>query len=395
MQEMFPFFLILFAGVFFSSIFRKVHIPWVVALIIAGISIGPYGFGIINISPTVDFIGQVGLIFLMFMAGLETKTSGFKGFEKGLIKLSFINGAIPFIVGITIGYFFGYSVTSSLLLGVIFISSSIAMVIPSLEKNKLLNTRLGQSVVVTSVIQDIASLVLLSILLQNLSPTTNLPLYVFYPILITILLFFRFLMPKIIKLLMFISKDDSAGLFEQDFRAIFLILLGTVISFQFLGLHPIIAAFFTGLILSDSIRSHVLINKIHTISYGIFIPTFFVVVGAQTNISVLFELSGTIQLVLIIVLGSIVSKFLSGWWGGKLVGFDSDQSLLFGISSIPQLSTTLAVVSTGFSLGLLDERLSAAMIVLSIVTVLVSPSLMNIFGERIRKSIDYPRLVKE
>lgn len=383
---MFPFFLILFAGVFFSTIFRRVHIPWVVALIIGGITIGPNGLEMINISPTVEFIGQIGLIFLMFMAGLETKLSNFQDFKEGLFKLSFINGAIPFVVGISIGYFFGYSIIASLLLGTIFISSSIAIVIPSLEKNKLLNTRVGQSVVITSVIQDIASLVLLSILLQNVNPSTSLPLSLFYPLLIVILLIFRHIIPKIIKLLLFIRAGESAGLFEQDFRGIFLILLGTVISFEFLGLHPIIAAFFTGLVLSDSIQSHILMNKIHTISYGIFIPTFFVVVGANTNIGVLFELNQTIYLVLIVVFGSVISKFVSGWWGAKLVGFNSDQSLLFAISSIPQLSTTLAVVATALSLGLIEESLGTAMVILSIVTVLISPSLMNIFGDRIRKS---------
>jgi Kef-type K+ transport system membrane component KefB len=184
---------------------------------------------------------------------------------------------------------------------------------------------------------------------------------------------------------MFINKD-SLNLFQQDFRFVFLILLGTVLAFDLLGLHPIIAGFFTGFVLSDSIKSKVLINKIHTISYGIFIPTFFVIIGAQANIGEIFNVPGAFLLVVTVIAGSVLSKFFSGWIAGKLVGFTSDQSLLFGISSIPQLSTTLAVASTALALGIIDEELITAMIALSIVTVLVSPTLMNIFSERIRKS---------
>jgi Kef-type K+ transport system membrane component KefB len=387
MTDIFPFFLILFAGIFFSTIFRKVHVPWVVSLIVAGIAVGPFGLQLVEINQTAEFIGGIGLVFLMFMAGLETKTSSFKGFEKGLITLAFINGAVPFLVGVGIGQYFGYSITTSLLLGVIFISSSIAVVIPSLEKNRLLHSQLGHSVVITSVMQDIASLVLLSIILQSIDPVTSLPLTVFYPILILILILFRFLLPKLIKLILFISSD-SIGLYEQNFRVVFLFLLGTVLIFELLGLHPIIAAFFTGLVLSETIESKTLIHKIHAISYGIFIPTFFVIIGAQTNIGVLFEINKAIPLISLVVGGSILSKFISGWVAGKLVGFDGNQSLLFAISSIPQLSTTLAVVATAASLNLIDESMNTAMILLSIITVLVSPTLMNIFSERIRGSVE-------
>jgi Kef-type K+ transport system membrane component KefB len=386
MTETFPFFLILFAGILFSTLFRKVHIPWVVSLIVAGIAIGPFGFEFIEINDTALFIGNIGLVFLMFMAGLETKISSFKGFKKGLLKLSFINGALPFVVGIGIGYFFGYSIITSLLLGIIFISSSIAVVIPTLEKNGLIETNLGHSVVITSVIQDIVSLILLSILLQSIDPVTSLPLFIFYPILILVLILFRFLLPKLIKFVLYISHE-STGLYEQNFRIVFLFLLGTVLTFELLGLHPIIAAFFAGLVLSETIQSKTLIHKIHTISYGIFIPTFFIIIGAQTNLGILFELDKAIWLVLVVVFGSVLSKFISGWIGGKLVGFDSNQSLLFAISSIPQLSTTLAVVATATTLDLIDTKMQAAMIILSIVTVLVSPTLMNIFAEKIKRSI--------
>jgi Kef-type K+ transport system membrane component KefB len=389
MEEFYPFFLVIFSGVFFSMVFRRIHVPWVVGLILGGVVIGPHVFNVLSITPTMEFIAQIGLIFLMFMAGLESKFSKFNGFKWNLLWLSFINGAVPFVVGIVITLFFGYGILPALLVGIVFISSSIAVVIPSLERHNLLNTKLGQSVVMTSVIQDIGSLILLSIVLQNIDPITSLPLIIFYPLVIGVLIFLRILLP-IVRKLFTLSISGTQDLFQQEFRTVFLVLVGTVIAFELIGLHPIIAGFFVGLVLSGSITSSVLKEKIRTISYGIFIPTFFILIGIQTDISVFLNIKGTITLTVAIVIGSVLSKFLSGWLGGISVGFTRDQALLFGISSVPQLSTTLAVAFAALSLDLIDQRLIASLIALSIITVVVSPVLMNILGNKIRESIPAP-----
>jgi Kef-type K+ transport system membrane component KefB len=386
MHEFYPFFLVIFAGVFFSMVFRRMHVPWVVALIIGGIIIGPHFLNVINVTPTVEFVGQMGLVFLMFMAGLETKLSSFREFRGGLLWLSFINGAVPFFVGLGIGFLFGYSWVSSLLIGIIFVSSSIAVVIPSLERHGLLQTRLGQSVVMTSIIQDVASLIMLSLLLQSISPVTKLPLYLFYPVLFGVLILFRLVLPKI--RWFFASQiSGTQDLFQQEFRSVFLMLIGTVIVFELLGLHPIIAGFFAGLVLAESVTSVAFKDKIRTISYGIFIPTFFIIIGTQTDVGVFWAVEGTFILVSVIVIGSVLSKFLSGWLGGRMVGFDSDQALLFGVSSIPQLSTTLAVAFAALSLGYIDQKLITAMVILSVATTLVSPTLMALLATRIKGSI--------
>lgn len=367
-------------------IFRRMHMPWVVGLILGGMLIGPHGLNLLAIDRTTEFIGQIGLVFLMFMAGIETHVSSTPRFRWSLLWLAFINGFIPFLAGLGVGFYFGYGWATTLLIGIIFISSSIAIVIPSLERHGLLHTDLGQSVVLTSIIQDIASLILLSVFLQNVSPITNLPLLIFYPLVIIALIVLRFLLPKISAI--FINGDKSeTDVFQQDFRVTFLILLATVIVFEFLGLHPIIAGFFAGLVLSSSVQRSLLKEKIRTISYGVFIPTFFIIIGAQTNIQILRDVQGVLPLVATIVIVSILAKFLSGWLGARSIGFSSDQSLLFGISSVPQLSTTLAVAFAALSLGFIDQQLITAMIMLSIVTVLVSPTLLNLFGRRIRATL--------
>ena len=370
-MEFLPFFLILLVGVLFSSIFGRFHLPWVFALIVAGIVIGPQGLGLVEINPTIEFLGQIGLVFLMFMAGLETKFSSFREFGKGIAWSSFLNAFIPFTVGYSIGFFFGFDVMASLLLGVIFMSSSIAVIIPTLAGAGILNTKLGRSIVSTTIIEDIASLIFLSILLQSVDPITALPLPFFYVLLVIILVAFRYILPKIRNFIP--RRRDEKDLFESEVRIIFTLLLGTVVTFELLGLHPIIAGFFAGLILSDSITSEILIEKLRTLSYGIFIPVFFVVVGMSADISVFTYGAGIFGLVVAVLLGSMISKFLSGWFGARISGFQNNDAITFGFATIPQLSTTLAVAFTAVELGILESELAVAMIILSIVTTLVAP----------------------
>jgi len=116
MEQFFPFFIVIFAGVFFSGLFKRLHFPWVVTLLLGGMIIGPHGLDFFNVDQTINFIGQIGLVFLMFMAGLEVKLSGFtRDFRGSLFWLSFLNSVIPFIVGYGIGYLFGYGLIHSLL----------------------------------------------------------------------------------------------------------------------------------------------------------------------------------------------------------------------------------------------------------------------------------------
>ena len=382
MHALLPFLLVLVASVFSAAIFRRFHLPWVIALIVGGIVIGPQVLNVYQANPTINFLADIGLVFLMFMAGLETKLSSFSELKSSIYPLSFINGFVPMLVGLGIAILFGYPMSTALLLATIFVSSSVAVVIPSLESTGLMQSKLGQAVMSTSIIQDVASLVLLSLILQSYQPTTFLPLYLFYPLVLASLIILRWLIPQVQDLFCKNIKAEE-DLFQQEFRAIFLILIATTALFELLGLHAIIAGFFTGLVLSESIESDILKIKLRAIGYGIFIPTFFVYVGTQTDILVFTRVSGAVLLTVVILLGSLLSKLLSGTLGAKLVGFNWKQSTLFGVSSIPQLSTTLAAAFSAQSIGLLTEEILTALIILSVVTTLISPTLMGILSREV------------
>lgn len=374
-MEFLPFFLILLAVVLFSAAFRRFHLPWVLALIAAGVVMGPFGLELVEKNSTIDFLGKIGLIFLMFMAGLETKLSSFKEFRHDIAWLSILNAAIPFAAGYLIGIFFGFEPIASVLLGIIFMSSSIAVIIPTLESTGIINTKLGRSIVSATILEDIASLIFLSILLQTLDPITILPLPSFYVLLAIILVAFRYGLPKLRELIPI--RRDEKDLFESEVRIIIAMLIGVVVTFELLGLHPIIAGFFAGLVLSDSIKSDILIEKLRTIAYGIFIPVFFVVIGMETDIGIVSQGLATLGLVGAIIFGSMATKLFSGWLGARMNGYRNRDALTVGVATIPQLSTTLAVVFTAVELGLLPNELVTSMVILSIVTTITAPLVLR------------------
>lgn len=377
MIEVLPFFIILFVGVFFSEIFSRLHLPWVIALVVGGIFVGPGGFDLFTPSPAIELLGQIGLIFLMFMAGLETKLSSFKNAGRQTIPTALLNGGIPFVVGLVVVLLFGFELNTALTVAIIFVSSSIAVVIPALQSNNFLDSKVGHNIVMVTIIEDIASLLLFSILLQRADPTTSLPLPVFYLFIAISLIVLRFIIPKIRFFFSYTKDQEVRDVFQQEIRSIFVILLGTVLIFELLGLHPIIAGFFAGFVLSGSVNSRILKDRLQAIGYGVFIPIFFVLVGIQTDVSVFFSLSGVLLLVIVVTLASMISKFLSGWLSAKLQGYSKQEAFLLGVSTIPQLSTSLAVVFSGVELGLINNEIASAIVVLSIVTTFVGPLLIK------------------
>lgn len=363
-------------AVVFSTLFTRFQLPWVLALIAAGVVIGPFGLDVVEWNQTLEFFAEIGLIFLMFLAGLQTKLSAFKHFERDVAMVTLANGLVPFVVGFGIGVLFGFSLLAAVLIGVVFMSSAIAVVIPALEAKGAMSRNVGRTIISASIVNDVASLLILSAILQVFHPTSDLPIWSFYILLTAALVGLRYGLPRLRALVP--RFRDEQDLFESEVRIIFAMLFGTVVLFSALGLHPIVAGFFSGLVLSDSLTSDILRQKLHTIGYGVFIPIFFISIGMTTDFSVVVASGTAAALVLVIVFGSILSKFGSGYFSALWVGFPKREATFLGFATVPQLSTSLAVVATAIQLELVPMELLSAIVVLSIVTTMLAPLAMKL-----------------
>jgi len=381
MPELFSFLIVILAGVVFSAVFNRLHLPWVIALIIGGIAIGPNGLGIFAPNETIDFLAEIGLVFLMFMAGLETRLSSITELKRDVVRLFLANALIPFGVGVGIGILFGFQPLPALLLGIVFIGTSIAVVVPAFEKNRLLHNRLGKTVIGAAVLSDVLSLTLLSLVVQKTGGAEVFPAYLAYPIAFTALVAARWAVP-LFRDAIRTRAEEAGDLFEQELRGVFVVLIALVLLFQVLGLHSVIAGFLAGLVLSDFMTSERLREKLHALSYGLFIPIFFVVIGTKTNLAAFGATAKAPLLVPAVLIGAMGSKFISGWFAGRWIGFSKPQSSLIGVATTPQLITTLAAVAAAGSAGLLEDHVLAAMVILSIVTTFAAPLLIRRYASR-------------
>jgi Kef-type K+ transport system membrane component KefB len=377
MAELFSFFLIIASGLLLSQTFERLHLPYVTALIVAGMLVGPV-FGLVEINPTIVFIGSIGIIFLMFIAGSEIKLKSFSNIGREVIILALLNGLIPFAVGTGIGLFFGFSIFTSLVLGIIFISSAIAVILPTLEANNMTATKVGELIISSTVLEDLASLLLLAVVLQSVAPKSVLPIPIYLVLIVLVIVILKKIVPALQKL--FQHNKVASDIFESDLRFVLSTLIATVLLFELIGMHAIIAGFVIGVILGDSMKGKVE-EKIRTVSYGIFIPTFFLIIGMQTDLGV-FTDNNAIPIAIVIVLGLFVAKIGSGMLAGKIIGLQKEEGLLIGVASTPQLSTTLAAAFAALELGLLNQTLIAALVILTIVTTFIAPLAVKKLVER-------------
>lgn len=374
LNEFVTFLIILAAGLFFSEVFKRLHIPYVVALLLAGIVVGPLGLNVVELTPQILFLGSIGAVFLMFMAGMEVRTDVLARMGWKLAILALMNGIIPAIVGFSVTFLFGYDLMASMIVGTIFISSSIAVIIPSLEENKLISTDVGAVIIGAAIVEDLGSLFLLSIVLQTADPTTAMPLPFFIALVGISVFGLKKILPKIEA--EFFKRRARKG-FEEKLQFVLIVTVSVAVYFEFLGMHAIVAGFLVGLTLSDSIRHERIESKLHALAYGIFIPVFFLEVGIETDISLFLKASNAMVLSALITGGLVASKLLSGYIAGRFIGFTGKKSFFMGAASIPQLSTSLAVAFTALELGILDPDLQVSIVFLSMVTVLLAPFIVG------------------
>jgi Kef-type K+ transport system membrane component KefB len=352
--------------------------------------LGPYGLRWVYPDAVMDFLATIGLVFLMFTAGLDTKFSVLKKAGRDVFFFSTLNLCIPFAVGFSVGFFSGLGVFASLLLGVCFSSSSVGVIAPMLREFKA-ESKIRSTLMSAVFVEDIVSLVLLSILLNAVAPISPIPLVLFPGVLLVFLLIVLYLIPILQEWLFYWeSKDD---VFAGQMRAVLVTLSLVALMAELIGVHAMVGGFLAGLTLSDMLgKRKKLEENVFAISYGFLIPIFLLYLGMTTNFTTL-SVSGDVIFTLIIIAALIVSKSVSGFLGARYTGFSSRTSLGMGFLTSAQMSTTLATASLGLKYGIFTENILAALVVLSIVSIIMSPFLARLtLGYKVEKPSKFTRL---
>ena len=406
-------------------LFRRFHIPAVIVLLVTGMVIGPNGLGLLQFLSThlnflgvppeiirahsltmVNSLGSLGLVFLMALAGLEADFKLINSVRKPTILLSVLTFLLPALSGYFVySYFEADDFPGKLLYASLFASHSVGIVFPVIRELKLVKSRFGAAVLISTVITDIGSIILLAVSVQlkrqamaadSTGQIKSLSLFdyvdpgifgnwflaVFLGIALLYMGFSCYFVHKLgSRVLQWLGPGEDALITFFLFIVMLTVMVG-----EFLGINLVVGAFIAGLGLSKVVRSMganaPIFSKLEGIGYSFLIPFLFISIGMRTDFTLLFHSYANLEIILLTVVGLVVSKVFSGWLAMRLSGFSSAKGLCAGLMTVPQLSATLAAAAIGKDLGMLSDDFFNAIVVLSIITTLPIPNLVRMVIER-------------
>lgn len=362
--------LILFIILLSPIVLRKFNIPAIIGLIIAGVVIGPHGTGMLENNSAIALFSTIGLLYIMFVAGLELDLNEFKSHR----KKSFLFGFFTFIIPIAIAYpvchyLLGYDFNASFLTASM-IATHTLVAYPIVSK---LGIAKNQAVAITvggTILTDTAVLIILAALISNSQGTLNKSFWITLGVSLAIFSAFMFLViPRIAK--WFFSKLES----EKHSHYIFVLSMVFLAAFlaEVAGVEPIIGAFVAGLALNKLIpHSSALMNRIEFIGNSLFIPFFLISVGMIVDVSVI--LKGPIALIVAgtLTIVALLGKWIAAWLTQISLGYSKPQrQVIFGLSS-SHAAATLAVILVGYNAGIIDENILNGTIILILISCVVA-----------------------
>jgi Kef-type K+ transport system membrane component KefB len=340
------FFVILLIILFAPILLNRVKIPHLLGLIIAGAIIGPFGFNLINRDSSIILSGTAGLLYIMFLAGLEIDMADFKKNAGKSSLLGLLGFVIPMVLGTAAGlYMLGYSVMTSVLMASMF-SSHTLITYPivsklGIAKNKAVNITVG-STLITNVLALLVLAVVVGMTSGEIDQNFALKLSVSFAIFSAIIMLG---FPPVARWF-FKRYDDNVS---QYIFVLVLVFLGAVLS-ELAGIEGIIGAFLAGLALNRLVpRTSPLMNRIDFVGNAIFIPFFLLGVGMLIDYRAFFNDTETLVVAATMSAIATVGKYIPAWIIQKSFRFSKDQRrLIFGLSNA-QAAATLAAVLVGYN----------------------------------------------
>ncbi|MCM5527018.1 cation:proton antiporter [Parasegetibacter sp. NRK P23] len=360
--------LVLFIILLAPILLRKLRIPSIIGLIIAGMVIGENGFGIIQKS-SIDLFGKAGLLYIMFLAGLELDMTEFKKNRNKSIGFGIFTFAIPLFVGFALcRYVMDFSFMASLLVSSMFATHTlVAYPLASrlgITRNEAVTVTVGGTI-----ITDTAVLIILAVITGAASGELNQGFWLRLGLSITLFavavmwgfpLIGRWFFKKI--------KDDKTSHFIFVLAMVF--LAGFLA--ELAGIEAIIGAFLAGLALNQLIpHSSSLMNRIEFVGNALFIPFFLITVGMLVDLRVLLKGPEALKIAAALTLMALSTKFLAAFLAQKFFGFSATQrNVIFGLSSA-HAAATIAVILIGYNMNIVDENVLNGTVILILVTCMV------------------------
>lgn len=369
--------LILLSTKVFGLLTRRIEMPQVVGALVAGLLLGPACFNIVQESEFLDHIAEIGVIVLMFSAGLETDISELKKSGRNSFVIAVIGVLVPLIAGYVLASFFNTepeAFLQNMFIGVILTATSVSISVETLKEMGKLSTPSGNAILGAALIDDILGIVALTIITGMADTSVQLTevmlkIVAFFVLAIVVGVFARKGIEKLFDRYQKVHRRFSILSFA-------FCLLFAYVAEAFFGVADITGAFIAGLIISGTSRCNYVQMRIETLSYLLISPVFFASIGLKV---VLPEISTSIMIfsVLLLVL-AILTKIVGCGLGAKLCRYENIQSLRIGIGMVSRGEVALIVASKGIKVGLMNEAFFGPIIIMVVLTTVITPILLKI-----------------
>jgi len=367
-------FIIIASAKVMAEIFERLRQPAVVGEILAGVVIGPSVLGWVQPSELIAIIAEVGVIFLLFMVGLETKPQDIFRVGKRAFLVGTLGVAFPFVAGYAIASFWGGSFVEAMFIGAALVATSVGITARVLASMGLLDRETSRIILGAAVIDDVLGLIILSVVsavgtggvdFGALAWTAGLA------VLFTVIvgLFGS-------KLMTSLAPGITSLRMSKPFFNIGLILcFGLSVMSLYFGVAAIIGAFLAGMALAEATEEN---HKMHQLTNGVtefLVPFFLVNIGMQLNLSV-FRDASVVALALIVTLLAVVTKFIGGGLGAW--GMTRREMAQVGVGMIPRGEVGVVVAQIGLGLAAISQQFFAAVLFMAVATTLIAPPLIKL-----------------
>jgi len=355
---------------------ERVKLPGIIGIIIGGMLIGPHGFGLMEAGDRIEFLSTIGLVYLMFSAGLEVDINQFLRVRGRAVVFGMITFIFPQLMGMGLGYILRLDFLGMILLGSAFASHTL-IAFPILTK---LGVTRNEAIAVTTgatVLTDIGAFVVLAVVLGAKSGGISAGYFVQLIISLTIFaLAIVFGLPRLGK---FVFKRISGRAVEFQFVIVTLFISAFVA--ELIGVHEVVGAFLAGLAINATLPRHSPVTG-HVLFIGesFFIPVFILYSGLITDPLTFLKSPQTIIVAIGVTIVAYVSKFIAAWITARIYKYTKSEFwTVYGLSHA-QAAVTIPTLVIGLETGLFDSTLFNAAILMILLTSITSPLLVQRFA---------------
>lgn len=354
--------------------------PRIVFYIIAGAIAGPHVLNFLHRNETMELLGTVGLLYLIFLAGIQMDLNKFIKYKYQSLSFGIITFMLPFILGTSVGLFLGYSLSSSLLLASLFASHTL-IAYPIISRLKLVKNKAMTTAVGGIIVTDPGALLILAVVVGAHSGDLSMNFWLLLSVLVAVYLIIMFFIVPIIGQ-WFFRNSKSGGAVEYGFVIAILFLCAYLADVA--GLEPIIGAFLAGLALNRLIpEDSVLMNRTKFVGDALFIPIFLLTVGMLVDLSAFVTDFYSWVIAGVMTLCVLVGKGAAAYISKYLFHFSNDEAwTVYGLT-IPQAAATLAVTLIAYDMELFDDYILNGTVMMILITCIIGPYLVEKFGKKV------------